>query len=248
MSATRRKPYTLLVLTTISNTRRMFPMTSGLMHQGLEEAAVRFAERPAVLVGDAHWSFSDLDRAANEFAHYLKRQGVSSGDRVAVMTSNRPEFVIAVYAASKLGAAAVLLNPVWKALEVDHAVNLTAPVFGVADGGAVDVLSERIGAAQVLDLDDVALEQLMNRSSVASPPAVAVSDDDDAVLVFSSGTTDRPKAVRHTHRSIGWGTAHWVEVLGLGASAVPHSWAVEPFGRSYGRCDGTTTSALRPRP
>jgi long-chain acyl-CoA synthetase len=47
-------------------------------------------------------------------------------------------------------------------------------------------------------------------------PTAGVHDDDESVLVFSSGTTGMPKAVRHTHRSIGHATRHWVDALGLG--------------------------------
>ena len=191
-------------------------MTYSLMHQGLEEAAARFGARPAVLVGSDHWSFSDLDRATNTFAQHLKDRGVGRGDRLAVMASNRPEFAVAVYAASKLGAAAVLLSPAWKAREVDHAVSLTAPTFGVADGTAASVLSERIGLERVVDLDHVDSASLMDPADAVPPPHATVDEYDDAVLVFSSGTTDQPKAVRHTHYSIGWGTVHWVNALGLG--------------------------------
>src|SRR5271169_3593406 len=117
-------------------------MASGLMHGGLESAASRFPERPAVLAGDDTWTFGDLDRAGNAFAQHLAGQGVRGGDRVVIMTSNRPEFVAAVHAVSKLGAAAVLLNPVWKALEVGHAVGLTSPRYAVADGPAAQILAE----------------------------------------------------------------------------------------------------------
>ena len=191
-------------------------MAAGLMHLGLESAAARFPARPAVLADDDVWTFGDLDRAANAFARHLAAQGVGAGDRVAVMTSNRPEFVVAVHAASKLGAAAVLLNPAWKSLEVEHAVGLTSPRYGVADGPAAPVLSDRLGADRVLDLDDARASGTMDPKSPAPRPAATVREGDDCVLVFSSGTTDRPKAVRHTHCSIGRGTEHWVVALGLG--------------------------------
>ncbi len=191
-------------------------MAPGLMHRGLESAASRFADRPAVLAGDDTWTFGALDRAANAWARHLAARGVGAGDRVAVMTSNRPEFVVAVHAASKLGAASVLLNPAWKALEVEHAVGLTAPRYGVADGPAVEVLSGCLGASRVVDLDDARVGESIAAGGDAPPADARVHESDDAVLVFSSGTTDRPKAVRHTHRSICRGTAHWVVALGLG--------------------------------
>jgi long-chain acyl-CoA synthetase len=203
-------------------------MTTGLMHHGLESAAQRFPEHPAVLAGDDVWTFAELDRAGAAAARHLAALGVGRGDRVAVMTTNRPEFVAVVGGVSKLGAAPVLLSPAWKAREVATAVGLTGPSYAVADGAGVALLAEHLGPARVLDLDDAAARAAVDRrgttpstgtalSTGTGPPAGApVRPDDDAVLVFSSGTTDAPKAVRHTHASITLATTHWCQALGLG--------------------------------
>src|SRR3954451_16242631 len=100
----------------------MFPMSGSLMHRAIERAADRFDDRDAVLAGEERWSFRDLDRLSNTFARHLATAGVGAGQRVAVMTTNRVEFVVAVNAISKLGAAAVLLSPAWKRAEVGHAL------------------------------------------------------------------------------------------------------------------------------
>lgn len=191
-------------------------MATGLMHRGLETAAETLPDHLAVLAGDDRWTYGELNRAANALARYLAAQGVGRGDRVAVMTSNRPEFVITVHAASKLGAAPVMLNSSWKALEVATAVGLTAPRYGVADAAGVELLGAELGTDAVLDLDAPLAHTVIDRGSTATAPAVDVAETDDAVFVFSSGTTDRPKAVRHVHRSIVLGTRHWVTALGLG--------------------------------
>jgi acyl-CoA synthetase (AMP-forming)/AMP-acid ligase II len=140
------------------------------------------------------------------------------------MTANRVEFIMAVHAVSKLGAAAVLLSPAWKAGEVEHALGLTGPVHAVADGGGVGLIAEARGEAFVTDLDDPSIDPFdYSRDPVASPAtdgaSTAAQDADDtadAILVFSSGTTGLPKAVRHTHRTMGSATDHWCTVLGLG--------------------------------
>ena len=186
------------------------------MHHGLESAAHQFPSHPGVLAGEDRWTFADLDRAGNAAARHLTSRGVGAGDRVAVMTTNRPEFVAVVAAVSKLGAAPVLLSPAWKALEVDTAVRLTGPCYAVADGPGATLLAERVGASRVLDLDGPDGADAIDRTSALPPPDATVGTTDDAVLVFSSGTTGAPKAVRHTHASITLATAHWCSALGLG--------------------------------
>lgn len=188
------------------------------MHRGLEAAAGRFGDRVAIRAGDESWSWRDLDHLAGACSRHLADRGVTAGDRVAVMTSNRVEFVATVHGISKLGAAAVLLSPAWKATEVDHALGITSPRHAVADGDAVALLADRLGTAAVTDLDDPA-----SRPATAAdgdgepPPATGPSPDDDVILVFSSGTTGLPKAVRHTHRTMGHATTHWCDALGLRA-------------------------------
>ena len=186
------------------------------MHHGLESAAHRYPDHPAVLTEDERWTFAELDRAANAAACHFALQGVGPGSRLAVMTSNRPEFVVVVHALSKIGAVPVLLNSAWKALEVETALGLTGAAAAVADGPGVELLAAALGPQTVLDLDGAEAAAVCDRTCTAGPPGAGPGPGDDAVFVFSSGTTDRPKAVRHTHRSITLGTAHWVQALGLG--------------------------------
>ena len=186
------------------------------MHSGLESAAAQFPDHPGVLAGGDVWTYAELQRASNAAARHLAAQGVGPGDRLALMTSNRPEFLVVVHAASTLGAVPVLLNAAWKALEVEAALALTSPRYGLADGEGVGLLTESLGAGRVLDLDAEAAHAVVDRSSNTEPPDSTVVEDDDAVFVFSSGTTDRPKAVRHTHRSMVLAIAHWRLALGLG--------------------------------
>jgi long-chain acyl-CoA synthetase len=186
------------------------------MHGVLEEAALKFGDRTAVLSGDRSWSFDDLDGQSNAFARHLASKGVGRGDRVAVMTSNRPEFVVVVFAASKLGAAPVLLSPAWRSLEVAHALELTVPVHAVVEDATMSPVAMQMLPGSVTDLEDAPSVATIFGSSWAPIEHVDVADADEAVLVFSSGTTGLPKAVRHTHATIRCATADWCAALGLG--------------------------------
>lgn len=204
------------MLTSISEMENNVLMSGGLMHSGLERAAAASPDGVAVRAGDDAWTWADLEGMTNAFAHHLATRRVSVGDRVAVMLTNRVEFPATVYALSKLGAAAVLLSPAWKAAEVGHAFDLTDPHFGVADWPSVNILAERLGGEAVVDLDDESAHAAAFEGNTEPPPKAAISDTDEAILVFSSGTTGMPKAVRHTHRSLAVATGHWVDALGLG--------------------------------
>ncbi|TAM65477.1 AMP-binding protein [Mycobacterium sp.] len=159
-----------------------------------EPAALVFEER--------RFSVPELDALADGWAAALAKDGVTAGQRVAVMSSNRPEFLAVVLAIWRLAAAAVLISPAWKRDEVDHALALTGPAHAVGDHPVL------AGLMPMLHLDEPVPPAEAAASSL--PPSAA-----DAALVFSSGTTGLPKAVRHTHASLDEAVRHWRHALRL---------------------------------
>jgi long-chain acyl-CoA synthetase len=159
------------------------------------------SEPTALVFEERCYSLPVLDALADGLAGTLTKRGVTAGERVALMASTRPEFVIALRAIWRLGAAVVLLSPAWKRDEVEHALALTNPTQAVGDQ---PVLADMM---PMLRLD----EPIAPREAVfRRPPA-----DADALLVFSSGTTGLPKAVRHTHASLRAAIRHWRTALQL---------------------------------
>jgi acyl-CoA synthetase (AMP-forming)/AMP-acid ligase II len=158
-----------------------------------EPVALAFEER--------EYSLPQLEALANGLAATLALRGVAAGHRVALMMSNRPEFVVAVLAIWRLGAAVVLLSPAWKQGEVEHALAVTTPTHAVGDHPVL------AGLMPMSHLDEPITP---GQASYPNP-----APESDAVLVFSSGTTGLPKAVRHTHASFGAAVGHWRDALGL---------------------------------
>ncbi|HKA88629.1 MAG TPA: long-chain fatty acid--CoA ligase [Haliangiales bacterium] len=165
--------------------------------------ARRQPDRTAVKLDDVRVSYADLDAATARMAGRLRELGVMPGDRVGLMLPNVPEFAVIYYGVLRAGGVVVPMNVLFKRREVayylqDSGARLLCAWrgFAEAEAGAADA-----GAACLL----VGPGELDRMTAEAEPIAVPVDRDgaDTAVLLYTSGTTGKPKGAELTHASLG---------------------------------------------
>ena len=108
------------------------------------EAAFRWGEREALVFNSSTWTFADFAKRVDEVAKGLVALGVERGDRVAIWVSNRPEWLFAFFAATRIGAIAV---PMSTKLRVDDAARVIR-----TSGASVLIIRERVGVVDFVEL------------------------------------------------------------------------------------------------
>ena len=139
------------------------------------EQAARTPGQAAVIYEGRHYTYRDIDEAANRFAHWLIEQGIGRGHRVAVLLDKSPDLVITALGILKAGAVYTPVDPEYPAERIDYILS---------DCAAALVLRER-----VTGLDDYP----------AHRPHVPVQPADTAYLIYTSGSTGLPKGVAVPH-------------------------------------------------
>ncbi|MFJ8085745.1 long-chain fatty acid--CoA ligase [Streptomyces sp. NPDC096205] len=175
----------------------------GNLAEFLVATAGRQPERPALRFGGQVISYAELDEASARAAALLRAEGVRPGDRVALMLPNVPQFVVLYYGVLRAGGIVVPLNPLLKARETAyHLTDSGAALLwewhqapgegaqGAADAGVRHIAVEPEAFAGMLAGHEPLTE------------VAATAGDDVAVLLYTSGTTGRPKGAALTHAGL----------------------------------------------
>ncbi|WP_234018880.1 MULTISPECIES: AMP-binding protein [unclassified Streptomyces] len=165
----------------------------------LDEAALAHPDSPAVRDRHGAWDYTALDRAAHRAASWLRAQGVGPGDRVAVRLGNVREFVALLFGTLRAGAVLVPVNPAMKDFHLSSVLADCEPRLALTAPGEEDVLA-RYTDCPVRPVTDLALDEEGPLAPEFAPEEpVAVGSDDLALLIYTSGSTSRPKAVMSPH-------------------------------------------------
>ncbi|MCU1588058.1 MAG: AMP-dependent synthetase, partial [Frankiales bacterium] len=175
----------------------------------LAESAVRHPDNTAVVLGDTRISYAQLWGHAKQYAAVLREKGVGPGDKVGLLIPNTPHFPLAYFGALALGAVAVPVHALLKAEEIEFVLRdsgaktlvCAAPLLGEGAKGAelagVPVLA-------VMDGGDASIERIDELALKATPIEALVprEPDDTAVILYTSGTTGKPKGAELTHLNV----------------------------------------------
>ena len=180
------------------------------------ERSAGYGERAFLVLDDGHLSYAGHHSLVCRFAQALhERYGVGRGERVAIAMRNLPEWSVAFWAVTAIGAIAVPLNAWLTAEEIAHCVVDSGACVMVADGKRADLLAGcrqdlglrgtivvrgggDAGGAGVARWEDV----LAGADPASGLPDAGIAPDDDATIFYTSGTTGTPKGAVGTHRNL----------------------------------------------
>jgi len=179
----------------------------------LEEGSARHAARPYLVHGDRIVTFAEATQLiANTAASLKAEHGIERGDRVAIASANRYEYVILAWAVIVLGAVIVGLNGWWTGSELAYGISLTKPKLLIGDRPRLDRLEGIASDLPRRDLDEIAGTWFSGSAPLPDPE---IEEDDPFVVLFTSGTTGRPKGAVLTHRN----NLHWIQSIALRTAA-----------------------------
>jgi long-chain acyl-CoA synthetase len=214
----------------------------------LHESAERRPDHPAVVLGGTSVSYRELWHGARQYAAVLRSAGVGPGDRVAILLPNTPHFPLAYYGVLALGATAVPVHALLRAEEIAYVLEDSGARFLVCAG---PLLGEGAKGAEIAGVEvftvaaggDSAGRRLDDEAAEATPVEryVLREPDDVAVVLYTSGTTGKPKGAMLTHLNLLMN----VEALALSAFEIDGNDRVLgclPLFHSFGQTVAMNTS------
>ncbi len=170
-----------------------------------------FGDRTALIGQGRARTYSELTLWSNQLANALQKEyGVRPGERVMIRSANNPAMVACWLAVTKVGAVAVNTMPMLRAKELQQVIEKASVTLVLCDARLLNELRTCVDvsgqAVRMVAFDGTASqEEALDRAALAQPGvfnALATSQDDVALLGFTSGTTGQPKATMHFHRDL----------------------------------------------
>ena len=181
----------------------------------LNNSAGKFPERTAIISEESRWSYKTFDERTNRLAGAFLNAGLEKGDRIAILFYNSSYFVEAYFAAVKIGLVVTPVNYRFTGSEITYVLNDAQPLlllYGPEFEETLQAVADRLvsvrqfvspqntGSTLAEDYEDFLVG---GRADIASE-ASRISENDPCQLMYTSGTTGKPKGATLTHRNVLW--------------------------------------------
>ena len=203
-------PYELVEIKALGRRVRAFKNAPGTLGQLFETGR---SDLPFIVYENERLTFEQAWQASQNLAAAMVADyGVEKGDRVAISMRNYPEWIIGFMAATSIGAIAVAMNALWQPHEMEYGLKDSGAKLLLADQERLDRLAAcdapaglnvvAVRATKPLAPGVRGYEAVMASAAGALPPQREVGSDDDAIMLYTSGSTGHPKGAVSTHRNI----------------------------------------------
>ena len=194
------------------------PLIEETIDSNFRATVAAHPDREALVVRHqgVRWSYTELDAEIDHLARALLASGLAAGDRVALWSPNRYEWVLAQYATARIGVIMVCINPAYRTHELEFALNqsgsvmlLAAPEFKTSNYRQMwaDVAEQCPDIREAIFFDDPTWDALLERAEKVTRDEVkerseSLVNTDPINIQYTSGTTGLPKGATLTHRNI----------------------------------------------
>ncbi|MCP3443189.1 ATP-dependent acyl-CoA ligase [Bradyrhizobium sp. CCGUVB14] len=202
-----------------------FPPSDRILSTILTRQAERHGERVLLVAGETRWTFAQTAAIAAASARALVDAGINPGDRVALMCSNRPEFLQVYLGCAWLGAIAVPINTALRGVQLSHIFRNSRPALLVVEAqfaGAIDSVEAGVDLPPRTWIIGAADEPIDARLSALPLPALgaavaagAVRPGDTVAILYTSGTTGPAKGVCCPQAQLFWWGIYSARALGI---------------------------------
>ncbi|WP_100011426.1 fatty acid--CoA ligase family protein [Lentibacillus sediminis] len=190
------------------------------LSEQLDQMAKKQPNKPAYIFQDKETTYMELEGAVQKFAASLQKLGIQKGDHIALVTGNSPYYVIGLYGALRIGAVVLPINPLYTSHELSYildngdvkaviTMDILLEKFAAIDGELSEIAHYIVCESAPNKQDESGLPENKLRSFTQfvengslGIPTPKLEDDDLAVILYTSGTTGKPKGAMLTHKNL----------------------------------------------
>ncbi|MBB82929.1 MAG: fatty acid--CoA ligase [Deltaproteobacteria bacterium] len=171
----------------------------------LLQASAAHGDKDYMVFGDGRrWTYADhLADVASVARAFQENYGIGKGDHVAILAANAPEWILSYWATVSLGGVVISMNGWWQGDEIQYGLDLSKPKLLLVDERRKERLAEMERAPEMPVVSfEQDFEAIRTFAPGAALPDTPIEEDDPCLLLFTSGTTGRPKGALVSHRTL----------------------------------------------